>query len=50
MPAVLIEMGYLTNRDQAAAMSGTAFQSSFVQAVYDAIVRFRDGHQAGATQ
>jgi N-acetylmuramoyl-L-alanine amidase len=42
MPAVLIEMGYLTNPDQEKLLAGGAFQTTFVQAVFDSIVRFRD--------
>jgi N-acetylmuramoyl-L-alanine amidase len=42
MPAVLIEMGYLTNPDQAALLTGGAFQNTFAQAVFDAVVAFRD--------
>jgi len=42
MPAVLIEMGYLTNPEQEKLLSGDSFQNALVQSVYDAIVRFRD--------
>ena len=42
MPAVLIEMGYLTNPDQEKQLAADAFQTAFVQAVVDAVVRFRD--------
>ena len=42
MPAVLIEMGYLTNAAQAKALAGNEFQNAFVQATFEAIVRFRD--------
>jgi N-acetylmuramoyl-L-alanine amidase len=42
MPAVLIEMGYLTNADQAKRLSGTEFQNTLVQGLFDSIVRFRD--------
>lgn len=42
MPAVLIEMGYLSNPAQEAALTGAEFQNAFVQAVIDAIVKFRD--------
>lgn len=41
MPAVLIEMGYLTNADQERLLAGSGFQTTFVQAVFDALVRFR---------
>jgi N-acetylmuramoyl-L-alanine amidase len=42
MPAVLIEMGYLTNVDQARLLASTEFQNTLVQALFDAVVRFRD--------
>lgn len=42
MPAILIEMGYLTNPDQAKKLTANEFQNAFVQAAFDAIVRFRD--------
>jgi N-acetylmuramoyl-L-alanine amidase len=42
MPAVLIEMGYLTNPDQEKQLAGAEFQNTFVQAVLDAVVKFRD--------
>lgn len=43
MPAVLIEMGFLTNPAQEKLLSGAAFQTAFAQSVLDAIIRFR-GH------
>ena len=42
MPAVLIEMGYLTNPDQEKQLAGAEFQNTFVQAVIDAVLKFRD--------
>jgi N-acetylmuramoyl-L-alanine amidase len=42
MPAVLIEMGYLTNPQQETLLAGAEFQNPFVQGVLDAIVRFRE--------
>jgi N-acetylmuramoyl-L-alanine amidase len=47
MPAVLIELGYLTNPDQAKLLVGDAFQNTAAQAIFDAIVRFRDTLPAG---
>jgi len=47
MPAVLIEMGFLSNAEQEKQLSLDAFQNSLVQAVYDAVVRFRDALTAG---
>jgi N-acetylmuramoyl-L-alanine amidase len=42
MPAVLIELGYLTNADQEKLLAGNEFQNTFVQALVDAVMRFRD--------
>lgn len=42
MPAVLIEMGYLSNADQEKRLANPDFQATFVQAVYDAVLKFRD--------
>ena len=42
MPAVLVEVGYLTNAEQARLLGGDAFQNAVVQALFDAIVKFRD--------
>jgi len=62
MPAVLIEMGYLTNPEQETQLASAEFQNPFVQGVLDAIVRYRDlldekrhpvpapGAQAGAAR
>jgi N-acetylmuramoyl-L-alanine amidase len=47
MPAVLIEMGYLSNADDERRLSGNEFQSGFVQAVFESVVSFRD-YLAGA--
>jgi N-acetylmuramoyl-L-alanine amidase len=50
MPAVLIEMGYLTNPDQEKLLTSDGFQNALVQALFDTIVRFRDALPAGGTQ
>ena len=42
MPAVLVELGYLTNAEQEKLITGDTFQNAFVQAIYDAVVHFRD--------
>ena len=42
MPAVLIEMGYLTNADQEKQIAGNEFQGALVQAIVEAVVKFRD--------
>jgi N-acetylmuramoyl-L-alanine amidase len=47
MPAVLVELGYLTNPDQEKRLTGEAFQGTFVQALYEAVVRFRDSLTSG---
>jgi N-acetylmuramoyl-L-alanine amidase len=50
MPAVLVEMGYLTNPDQDHLLTSDAFQSSFSQSLYDAVVKFRDAIAAGISR
>ena len=47
MPAVLLEVGFLTNADQAKQLAGETWQNAFVQGVYDAIVKFRDTLPSG---
>ena len=42
MPAVLVELGYLTNGEQAKLLAGDAFHNAVVQSLFDAIVKFRD--------
>ena len=42
MPAVLVEMGFLTNVDQERQLAGAEFQSSLVQAITEAVITFRD--------
>jgi N-acetylmuramoyl-L-alanine amidase len=42
MPAVLVELGFITNAEQEKELTGESFQSSAVQALYSAIVGFRD--------
>jgi len=41
MPAVLVEMAYLTNNAQEKAAAGDEFKNAVAQALYNAIVRFR---------
>ena len=50
MPAVLIELGYLSNPDQEKQLTSDGFQNAFVQALYDTIVRFRDAMPVGGAQ
>jgi N-acetylmuramoyl-L-alanine amidase len=48
MPAVLIEIGFLSNEEQDKLLTSDGFQNAFVQNVYDAVVRFRDTLGGGA--
>jgi N-acetylmuramoyl-L-alanine amidase len=52
MPAVLVEMGFITNPGQEKQLQSDEFQNLIVQALVESISRFRDarsaGHQAGA--
>ncbi len=48
MPAVLVEMGFITNPEQEKLLSSDAFQASIVQALVDSVVRYRD--RASATR
>ena len=41
MPAVIIELGYLSNPEQEPQLAGGEFQGTFAQAVVDAVVAFR---------
>jgi len=49
MPAALVEMAYLTNTGQEQAVQSAEFQGGVVQAMYDAIVRFRSYLEAAPT-
>ena len=42
MPAVLLEMGFLSNPEQGPQLGTAEFQNTFAQAVFDAVVKFRD--------
>jgi len=42
MPAVLVEMGFISNPEQERQLASEAFQSTVVQAIVDSIIRFRD--------
>jgi N-acetylmuramoyl-L-alanine amidase len=48
MPAVLVEMGYISNPDQEAAMASAPFQARVAQALADAVAGFF-AREAGAT-
>ncbi len=47
MPAVLLEMGYLSNPTQEKQLAGADFHATIVQALYEAIVKFREAQPAG---
>jgi N-acetylmuramoyl-L-alanine amidase len=51
MPAVLVEMGFISNAEQERQLSSDPFQVSIVQALVDSIVRYRDrlSPRTGAT-
>jgi N-acetylmuramoyl-L-alanine amidase len=41
MPAVLVEIGYLSNPDEEKALASPAYQDKVAQALLDAITAFR---------
>ncbi|MGH9331601.1 MAG: N-acetylmuramoyl-L-alanine amidase family protein, partial [Vicinamibacterales bacterium] len=45
MPAVLVEMGFLTNAAEERALAGDARQGDIVQALVEAVVRFREAQK-----
>ena len=49
MPAILVELGYLTNPEQAKTIVSDAFQNAVVQALFEAVVKFRDTWPGGGT-
>ena len=48
MPAVLVEMGFLTNAQQETQLAGEQHQNTLVQALVEAVVRYRGGAAAPA--
>ena len=48
MPAVLVEMGFITNAEQEKLLGSDGFQTSVVQALVDSIIRYRDRATAAA--
>jgi len=48
MPAVLIELGYLSNADEEKRLSSPDFQSNVAQAITEAIIVFRDSLEGQA--
>jgi N-acetylmuramoyl-L-alanine amidase len=49
MPAVLVEMGFISNPDEEALLNSSAHQQQIVTALYEAILRFRDYLERGRT-
>jgi N-acetylmuramoyl-L-alanine amidase len=49
MPAVLVEMGFISNPEQEKQLASDAFQSSLVQALVESLVAFRDSRAASRT-
>jgi N-acetylmuramoyl-L-alanine amidase len=48
MPAVLIEMGFITNPQQETQLQGEAHQNTLVQGIVEAVIGFRDKRAAPA--
>jgi N-acetylmuramoyl-L-alanine amidase len=42
MPAVLVELGFISNAEQERQLTSDTFQANVAQALFDAVVRFRD--------
>jgi N-acetylmuramoyl-L-alanine amidase len=42
MPAVLVEIGFLSNPQQETELASDAYQNNVVQGIVDAVVQFRD--------
>jgi N-acetylmuramoyl-L-alanine amidase len=42
MPAILVELGYVTNPDQEQQLGTAEFQAAFVQAISDAVLKFSE--------
>jgi N-acetylmuramoyl-L-alanine amidase len=49
MPAVLVEMGFLSNADQEQQLTSTIFQTSIVNGLLRSIVRYRDDVARGVS-
>jgi N-acetylmuramoyl-L-alanine amidase len=50
MPAVLVEMGFLSNPDEERVLTTEPFQNSVVEALLQSVIRFRDRLRAAATK
>jgi N-acetylmuramoyl-L-alanine amidase len=48
MPAVLVEMGFISNPEQEKQLGSEPFQSAIVQALVESLVRFRDRQGSAA--
>jgi N-acetylmuramoyl-L-alanine amidase len=48
MPAVLVEMGFLSNPEQEGQLTSDDFKNRVVQSLFDAIVRYRGRVEAQA--
>jgi N-acetylmuramoyl-L-alanine amidase len=48
MPAVLIEMGFITNPGQEKQLVSAEYQNDVVQSIVDAVIRFRDSRGTAA--
>ena len=49
MPAVLVEMGFITNPDQEKLLLSDGFQGTLVGALVDSLIRFRDNRSTQRT-
>ncbi len=50
MPAVVLEMGYLSNPAQEKQLAAADFHATLVQSIYEAIVKFREAQPAGGAR
>ncbi len=50
MPAVLVELGFLSNEEQEKQLTSDAFQNTIAQVIHDAVVKFRDTLASGAAR
>jgi N-acetylmuramoyl-L-alanine amidase len=50
MPAVLVEMGFMTNPAQEKQLSSDEYQNAVAQSLFDAIVQFRDSRAPAGTR
>jgi N-acetylmuramoyl-L-alanine amidase len=42
MPAAMVELGYLTSREQEQLLASGPFQATLAEALFEAVLRFRD--------